>query len=303
MLTICYCTNRKEPHFEWFFDSFKPQLTAASMNCRLVFASSHYDGPDQFVCKHYRPEFSEVINVRPKPSVWQGPHRLTQRDYFAAANARNTGLCLAPDGWIAYVDDLSVLMPGWLNCVVDAMRGNYAVCGSYKKVKDMRVENGVATYTEFPGGIDSRWEHGSDQPVACLGEWLFGCSFAAPVEWLLAVNGWDENCDSLGGEDWALGLRLQNSGLPLCYDRRMFTVEAEDLHAEGPAFIRLDKGTSPNDKSHALLYAAKASKTAPNYFGEGGIRALRSRILAGEPFPIVGIPEHDWYDGQPLRDM
>lgn len=302
-LTIVYNSCRLNPRFQWFLFSLKRELVDECDGIKLVVVDFHAD----IRCQ---PDIRCQLNgmrwvwIKPKPTVWQGQYRLMRDNWFAASNSRNTGLCYAPDGWIAYVDDLSVLMPGWLNAVREAMAGNYIVCGAYKKVKKLHVENGeVKSCEEFPGGIDTRWTYAQSDPWPCQGQWLFGCSFAAPVEALLAVNGADENCDSLGSEDYILGIRLANAGYQFKYDRRMLTLESEEAHFEEPPFRRTDKGVSPADKSHAILKMALESKWAPNYFGEGGIRALRERVLRGEPFPIQQIPDKDWFDGQPISEM
>src|SRR6185312_8838914 len=113
--------------------------------------------------------------------------------------------------YIAYADDLSVLMPGWLNAVREAMAGGYIAFGAYKKVKHLIVEDGiVVSCEEHQGGIDSRWPKGADHPIPCDGEWLYGCSLAGPLEAFLTINGWDENCDAcgIGSEDTMCGIRL-----------------------------------------------------------------------------------------------
>lgn len=119
VLTIAYMTNRREPRVDWFFASLARELSTAAAgelgNLRCVVVDFWADESGRRAAfAALAPAGVELVHVPPKPTVWQGPHRLTGRDYFAAASARNTALCLAPDGWIAYVDDLSVLMPGWL---------------------------------------------------------------------------------------------------------------------------------------------------------------------------------------------
>jgi hypothetical protein len=42
---------------------------------------------------------------------------------------------------------------------------------------------------------------------------------------------------------------------------------------------------------------------APNYFGAGGIREMRAKILAGGEFPERNGPSHDWFDGQLLSEL
>jgi glycosyltransferase involved in cell wall biosynthesis len=306
-LTIAFMTCRKEPMLDWFISSLhrecKGDFTGISIKVIDFYADS--------IVRHVDPKkidpFSKVISFHaPMPSVWQGKYRLTKKDYFAASNARNTALCLAPDGWIAYVDDLSVLMPGWLSCVRQAMEKNYIVLGAYKKVLNLEVDSdGNATYTDFPAGVDSRWNSGHpDKPVIAAGSWLFGCSLAAPVEAFLKINGWDNDCNGSGYEDYIAGIMLEKAGYSFRYDRKMLTLESEERHHTDSSFVRFDKGVSPNDKSHAFLkLVLNGRHVAPNYFGDGGIRAVREKVLNGEPFPIIKVPDRDWYDGQLLSEL
>lgn len=301
-LTIAYSTCRREPHFDWFFESLARQCDLASVRVVVV---------DYFAEEAGRRELLSalcpgVIHVSPKPSVWQGLYRLTSRDYFAPSNARNTALCHASDGWIAYADDLSVLMPGWMACVQEAMRLGHVRLGAYRKVCRLVVRDGlVVSFENHHAGWDTRWHSGSaSAPVTASGSWMFGCSLVAPVEAFLAVNGWDEDCDPMGGEDYAAGMMMERHGWQFAYDRRMLTFESEEDHHKETPFLRIDKGASPNDASHRMLAMLLGGRdVAPNYFGAGGIRAVRGRVLAGEAFPSPPLPEHDWRDGQPLREM
>jgi hypothetical protein len=319
-LTIAYLTNRKNPRLRWFFDSLHRETGGNYTGIRVVVVDYWFhDRCNVWPEAHDVAAWADRIikaggdyfHGSPKPSVWQGPHRLTTRDYFAASNARNTALCLAPDGFIAYVDDLSVLMPGWLTAVRDAMAGNYVVLGAYKKQKQLVVENGeVQSFEEFPAGVDSRWGRGRDDgPVVAAGSWLFGCSVAGPVEAWLRINGWDEDNDSMGGEDYACGIMLERAGYQIRYDRRMLTYESEEAHHEERPFLRVIKkhrgaNAACPDASHWMLQAVMRDRhRAPNYFGPEGIRGVRAQVLAGEPFPITQIPQHHWPDGQPLSEM
>lgn len=307
MLTCAYMTNRMDCRFEWFADSLHNETGGDYTDIRVVcvdfFAASR-----QITCKC--PSF---LHTPPKPSVWQGPHRLTTRDYFAASNARNTAICHAPDGYIAFVDDVSVLLPGWLARVRAAQSGRYVACGTYEKVRDLVVTNGIATSaTHTAHGIDDRLFQAAklsiptDRLIPCTGSWAFGCSLAIPVQAALDVNGYDEDCDSMGAEDYPFGHMIERSGYSLFLDPNMKTLESEELHYVEPPFLRIDK---PNIKGHrdgSNAYVSMLSggrNRAPNYFGDGGLRALRERILGGEPFPITQVPQHDWRDSQPLSEM
>ena len=123
MLTIAYMTHRKEPLIGWFFDSLDNELGGQYEGVKVVvvdFYAQPCDGWTEEDVEKRKAKFVElsktdVLHVPPKPSVWQGPHRLTKVNYFAASSARNTAICLAEDGYVVFMDDLSVIMPGWKN--------------------------------------------------------------------------------------------------------------------------------------------------------------------------------------------
>ena len=311
-LTIAYFTNRPDPKIQWFFDSLRRECNGDYSGIKIVVVDffnslrdivreSGFDGNSGL---------RTASAVSPKPCVWQGAHRLTTTEFFAASNARNTAICLAPDGWIAFVDDLSVLMPGWLNAVREAMAANEIVFGAYKKVKKLKVIDGEVTEFEaFHGGVDSRWNQGGNGPVRAAGSWLFGCSLAAPVQAFLDINGFPEICDSLGMEDCAAGMMLERAGYRFRYDRRMLTLESEEDHQQLPVFRREDPyrgdphAKPRDDMSHAVLRIIAGRSSHPGYWGPGGISELRQQILAGKPFPIVQIPEHRWFDAKRLSEL
>lgn len=306
MLTIAYMTSRKDPKISWFFDSLHRETGGDYNGINLVIVDFHCPDDPRARLQAKSEHHPKPLHVPPKPTVWQGKYRLTQEDWFAASNARNTALCLAPDSWIAYVDDLSVLLPGWLARVKEAMQRDTVTCGAYRKVNDLVVESGnVVSFTDHPGGHDNRYGGGSDDgPVSCHGNWLYGCSLVAPVEAFMDINGWPEICDGLGFEDCITGLMLEKKGWAIEYDRRMMTWESNELHFVGPVMKRSDYGVSPNDKSHAVLkMAQQGDGYHPGYFDPGGIRELRRRVLAGEPFPICQIPQNEFYTGKLLSEL
>lgn len=305
-LTICYVTSRKDPKIEWFFSSLNKQLNLVGGEVPKIVLVD-------FFCTERYYKFESIFDIchtPPKPSIWQGKHRLTKENWFDAGNARNTGLCLAPDGYIAYVDDLSVLMPGWLTNVRQAMSFNGITLGAYRKVKNLVVENGLVTSydQEWTGGRDSRWFFGNDSgSVPCHGDMLYGCSLVAPVEALLTVNGWPEAlCGGLGFEDVAMGQVLENAGFKFHYNRNMLTFESEEHHGLEPAFRRdcFEKHPNdPTDKGHSVLNMVKGGmKEFPSHY-EGGIRKLRQDVLSGKPFPILQHPMHEWHTGKLLSEL
>lgn len=308
VLSIAYMTNRREPHFEWFAQSFHRECggdySGLKMICVDFWADTIPGRRERFQALCGMP----LTHIVPKPTVWQGPHRLTSVDYFAAANARNTALCVAPDGYLVFVDDLSVLMPGWLNEVRRAMAHNYVACGSYEKVLDLVVENGqVMSFTEHEPGKDARAKtYDGQEPFRCGGSWAFGASIGMPVEMLLSVNGYDEDNDSQGGEDYICGIMLEKNGFELRYCPRMKTLESEELHFVEPPFKRIIKEgptAAEIDASHRILNMVQKGgrHRAPNY---ANMRELRQKVLfENQPWPVSQIPANDWRDGQPLASM
>jgi hypothetical protein len=306
MLTIAYVTSRADPKFEWFAASLKRELSAnADMklaDIRVVIVdfwamerAFEFDGlPVGF--------FNSFIHVTPKPTPWQGFFKQTKENYFAQSNARNTAICFAPDGYIAFVDDLSVLEQGWLKSVREAQTGEYIACGAYRKVFKLNFSGtGSASYVDNPAGHDPRWRSGSDYgTVPCNGNWMFGCSVAAPVQAFVEINGYPEACDGMGYEDCITGQVLQRRGYKFRYDRRMMTLESEEDHHVGKPMRREDPGQSPNDKSHAMLERYKYAQSFDNPFN---LADMRRSILCGGEFPVPADGAVEWFTGKKLTEL
>lgn len=321
MTTIGYVTSRPEPRFDWFFSSLRAQLRPSD-ELELVIVDFYAQPCDSWTSEDVRIRENKVFAdayasgldnqttwVRPKPTVWAGPHRITNQNWWAAANARNTALCLARGDFWAMVDDRCVLMPTWMEAVRQARQEHYAVCGPYQKRTGITVENGAIKHAGIVTGEDNRLQYVREHydihehlknPYSAPGEWLYGCSFGLPTEWALKVNGMDETCDSSSGEDYIFGLMLQNNGYPLYYDTRMMIVEDRTPEFLGPPMIRRDKGQSPNDKSHALLTKLKGQRRAQHPWD---LNLLRTSVLSGGQWPHATWPTTDWYDGQQVKDM
>lgn len=303
-LTIIYVTNRRQSRLDWFISSLRRERLVNGDPQVDVVVVDHFKDTSSLLCVTQ----GNLAHVPPKPNVWNGPHRLTKEDWFAAGNSRNTGLCFVRTPWVAFVDDLSVLMPGWLTAALLATKvPGVITCGAYRKVKNLVVDpSGDISFTHFEPGVDNRQRHVDPElsgklAFKCGGSWLYGCSLVAPLEAFLQVNGWCEDwCGGIGFEDVVTGLVLENAGFKFRYDTRLMTFEAEDLHHVEKPFKKTDKGVSPQDKSHAVLDRVRHLKRFDNFFD---LRAMREQILAGQPFPVPTEPVVDWYDQQPIRDM
>lgn len=259
-------------------------------------------------------------HVAPKPTPYNGPYRLTRRDFHSGSSVRNTGIVYARGSYVVFVDDLTVLAPTWLDEVVGAANAGVVVAGSYAKHREMDVRRGVLCSSR-PSSLDVRWDQGrDDRPVPILGSQLYGCSFGAPRSLLVRVNGSDELCDSIGGEDYHLGMRLEWAGVPILYSRRMHTIESEELHDQGTPFVRLDKVLEPDaylerlrsfgvpqrstdgpcDSSHMILDILLGSRELRSIGNAYDLAELTPADLADLP---RSFPERHWFDHQPLAEM
>lgn len=283
--------------FECFLSTLLPQLEASD-EVKIICVES------------WRREPSTVFDkggvwiwyVPVMPNIWQGPHRITKHDWWAASTARNTGLCLTGTDWVAFCDDRSALGYHWLASVKEAMKGRYVVAGAYQKVANMKVQGGRITYDVIEDGID-KYRSPKGHPkraVKCGYEFLFGCTLALPTEWALEVNGFDETCNSVGCEDIMFGAMLHNNGRPIYYDMRMMLYEDRTEGKCPPSPPRRDKGISPNDKSHALTHWLGHQKRAVH---NRDIRSIRSSVLNGGQWPVPTEPTTDFYDGENLSVM
>lgn len=320
-VSIVYITHRREPAFAWFADSLAAQLGPGDELELIVVDGLH--GRERTA------QFERIVagrlplrHVPPKPTPWNGPHRLTRGEYFAPASARNTGIVHASKPYIVFADDASVLMCGWWR---EAKRGaseGWVIAGAYQKHREMVVRNGILLSSRpDPGGIDCRWERGDDaRPVAIGGGELFGNGIGAPHELLLELNGFDELCDPGGGEDYQLGMRIEFAGVPIRYCRAMLAIESEELHAQPVPLKRKGKAAEPaaymrrlrefgvrarstagpTDISHMvldILYGTRSTQTMGNYYS---LRTMRESDLVET---VARFPSHHWFDQQPLAEM
>jgi len=256
------------------------------------------------------PLFHSMTHVPVKPNVWTGSHRLTSVDYFAASNFRNTGLIHSKADHVVFIDDLSVVCPGWWDHVKESKKLKEVYFGTYEKHSEMTVEDGliVGSIRDLIG-VDTRRAQlsaNNKAPFYCAGSWLYGCSLAAPIQAFLDINGFDEDCDSMGSEDYIAGIQLQFAGWKTKFCPGMQTIESETHHyAEKPA-RRVIKPMAGTDASHVILsqvVAGDRRKAAFYHHPYMTLAEARDHVLAGGELATTQIPQHDWRDGQPLTEM
>lgn len=285
--SIIYVTSRPDPRLDWLLDDLTQQHQHGDDLELIIIDSLRRTTTDL----GYRdvPGVSRWVCSPPKPTPWQGPQRLTRQDWWALSSARNTGIVLAQADYVAFLDDRCHLGPHWLRTLRRGARERRSViAGAYKKIEQGKTTVDHRLLQRPAGG-------------SCGGNWLYGCTLAAPTQWLLEVNGFEEGCDGLSGEDYILGLMLQNRGRPIEFCPDLLVVQERDA-GTGHGMVRRDKGVSPNDKSHAAL---KRFGNRDHTEFTPDLNALRACVRATGKFPDVdsSTPQVDWFDEQPIADM
>jgi len=294
-LTIVYLTFRAEPRFEWFAASLERELKRSPETvAQIIVIDGRYP-------RKLKANF-QFEHHAPKPTVWQGLHRLTKRDYFCAANSRNTALALARHEHVVFVDDLSVLVPGWLKAHLHAAKHGYVLCGLMCKRANMEVSKTgeILRADEIASGTDPRLAQLPDEDVSrCEGGALYGGTFSVPLELALQVNGQDEIYDAVGAEDCDFGTRLERAGGMILINRTCRTFEGMEGHAQ--SLPRIDNS---EEICRGLFDRLRREEWRTRPLGNAfDLRAMRESVLAGESFPVPDGPATCWVDGISLSEL
>lgn len=286
-LTVVYITGRNDPCVNLTVDDLNHQIRDKD-EIRFIVVDTHRRSREALGIQ--RGKLKSVTVVPPKPNIWQGPHRVTSVDWWANSNARNTGIALCETDYVAFLDDRCRLGPYWLDTVrVAEDRQESVIAGAYQKLEDGKTT------------LDHRFQACPEGKLNCGGSWLYGCTFALPLKWCLEVNGFEEGCDGLSGEDYIFGFMLENNGRRIDFAPAMFvTLERSGPHVN--TFVRADKGVSPNDKSHAAIDRFKPRKTTEFTPDLKAIRKQLSHKKGSFPVPDPQGDYRDWYDGELIRN-
>lgn len=302
-MTISFITGRAAPRLDWMIASLVPQLAADDEIEVLVIdllGRSPIDllgrTPDVWGTSSHTSARIRVRVEPPKPTAWQGPHRVTSCDWWAKSSSMNTAFVLCDTDYVAFVDDCCRLGPKWLETVRGGERRRDAVlAGAYAKIEQEGRVTRDHRHLLSPKGKPN-----------CGGGWLYGCTFALPLAWALETNGAEEGCDGLGAEDYIFGLMLENNGHRIDFVTDLIVMQERPENSTTPGIPsiglrRTDKGASPRDKSHAALArfgVSKSTEFTPD------LRALRAARRVGTmSWSLPDSELRDWYDGQPVREM
>lgn len=285
-LTIVYITGRREPHVDWMAEDLRQQIQGTD-EIHLVVVDTFARAPALLGIPAGL--FWDVVVTAPKPNIWQGAHRVTAVDWWANSNARNTGIVLCKTDYVVFLDDRCHLGEGWLDAVrCGEGERESVIVGAYEKLENGKIIR------------DHRLQQCPEGKRDCRGGWLYGCTFALPLEWCLETNGFEEGCDGLSGEDYIFGFMLENNRHRIDFRPQLF-VQLERSSPHFNTYVRTDKGKSPDDKSHAAIDRFKLLRRTEF---TADLRMIREQLLRGEPFPIPDplVDHRDWYDGALIRN-
>ena len=325
-MTFVYITCRKNSRLEWFLDSLYNQIKEIGFdtsNIQLVIVDlylQYNEGRIDYVRDRVKGRF-EFVHVPPKPSPWQGKYRITKTDCFTCALPRNTGVCYAKHPYLFFIDDLSVLAPGSFQHMVEYARRNIVVAFSYKKVLDLNVTDGcVVSVKEHQGGIDCRIQLFKDSFTQISGSSLYGYS-ASPLDVVLRVNGYDEIHNSMGGEDYNYGIRVERSGTLVYYSKDVLFYET-DVIVDEVTFNRRDPLLTEEEykalmKKHGVTKRWVEGRTDLSHFlldlltlgkswtegNDYNLAELRRTVQNGGSFPTSFDTELKTIEGTLLKDL
>jgi len=288
-ITIGYITAREEPRLDWLISSLDQQAQIGDQ-IELIVVDA-YGRPAHEIGYYPIRAITKLVETLPKPTIWQGSHRVTAHDFYANANARNTALVLCSTDYICFLDDRCRLDVGWLDQVrLGNKNRSSVICGSYDKHENWGLS------------IDHRRQREPTGKKNCGGGWCFGGNFALPLEWALVVNGCEEGCDPVGLEDCVFGHMLENVGYKFDFVVEMSVQQDRGGYVHPLNFPRHDKGQDPNAKKYTIqerFFRREHTEFTPN------LRELRALLAKGEPFPVPdpNADHLDWYDGSSIKNL
>jgi hypothetical protein len=320
MLSILTCTGRQNPQFKTLADTIAfaagrlvPLMRDPNWLEWVVVDMQLWQNPEA-----RRQELSDAVagrirtvHVPPKPTVWQGPHRLTKKDWWALNNARNTGLCYVTQPHVVLLDDCCAVTPEWLYWHLLAAQRKTALAGSFRSVTHAEIVDGmIVNVKPYDEGDHRAIQTQSLSPVRCGGGWLYGLNCSFPLEAALEIDGYDETYDGQGGsEDSDHGVRLDRAGVKVFYCAQAPLYQLMETHEEVcHSKARMQKtrvlaGDGLEHYANEYLIEILHGRTGYRPLTPTLLPVLREWAQAGEELPFIKYPVMDWRDGEMLEDM
>lgn len=275
MLTIATCTAKRDPKLEWLADSiaiaianYEPRAFEwVVIDLRLWYEPNERR---EYLVRIVDGRFP-VTHAPPKPTAWQGPARIVERDTWALSNARNSALVIATAPRILWLDDCSLVLPSIVATHLAHPEAAIAACWRYylqAKVAGGRLWSGLHKDHD-PRRLRA------EGPLP--GDFLYGSNTSYPLEAILAINGYDEVYDGQwGAEDNDRGTRLERAGTPILLDKAITQFLAED-NQERPPSVPTAFTKSMTSENMQLLEQTRRDKTRTAPRGNPfDLRAMRS---------------------------
>lgn len=241
-ISIAYITARREPMFRWFVESLILQYPDGKVTDEIIFVDAwiEYSTTRRAELAAIVAGRFDYIHTPPKPSIWRGKHRKTKRNFYDSAGSKNTAFVVMSTEHCVMMDDLSYLLPGWLDHHRNAAINGWIFSGQFTKAANMFFEREVLKSWKVIHQ-DGRTEQHIDKtkPLKSWGGWVFGSNSSYPIDAILDTGGKDEFLARAGGEDCDLGMRFENAGWRdrIFYDSGCNYVEDQPLHFSGPNHI------------------------------------------------------------------
>jgi hypothetical protein len=305
--TIAYITNRTICHFDWFCDALMRENPKwEDFDVVVIDSKLWYDEQPrrEYIANCVKGRFP-YKHFPPKPSVWQGPTRRTKKDHFCPASARNTAFICGEGDHFIFIDDLSVPMPGWLSRHMYAGEKGFILAGLTNKTNNIKVDNGLPIYWDKNDkGLDSRVFQFKHQ-VECNPGWLFGGNFSVPLAGALRVNGQDEICNSVGGEDYIFGIALTHAGYTIKVDHMCLVLESDDEHNQPDCHMAREGKLMPDGEEDGIYILRRYREEQRTFTisDHYNLREAREHYKKTCEFINVQAPEHDWRDSKPLSEV
>jgi hypothetical protein len=299
MLTVCLTTLRKEPRFSLLVESL---LVSAAKHTDVAWEFLVIDGLLWYDEAARRDELTEIIHGRfphrhlvPKPSVWQGPTRLTTKDYWDACSARNTALCYAKGKQIVFIDDCFEVSEDWLAGHARGARlgaiyvGPFRDAGHTCEECDHRIKDCPSLRPCSPG-------------------WTYGMNMGVPIEASFEINGYDEAYSGQAGvEDIDFGLRLGRRLVEAWFNPKIFVTQHRETHQDVCRFKPKERKLRDGKMHYSNEFLIQRLFDEPSRYTtldrRHSLMQLRWLANSGRPFPVPTMPDRDWRDGQNLSEM